>query len=196
MTVFCNSLHRGKGAAYTYFAEEVNQSISVGYRDCLAILESETKGLKLSRKEDGGRGGMGVDGSMCSSRDGEGRAWEGTGRQLLSRGISVVHKEGTHAEHVVDRMRFGEVVTKVLVARSPEDAVVAKAYALTQPVVAHQNGLGAPLLDAIIGNALGTFIVGLEWCWTLWITQVVESVPQGFSLLPIDEECDVLRFSR
>ena len=133
---------------------------------------------------------------MGSVSDGEGHAGKGTGWQLLVGGISVVHEEGTHSEYVVHWVGFGEVVTEVLNPRSPVDPVMSNAHALTDPVVAHQNGLGTPLLDAIIGNALGTVIVGLEGSGTLWITQIVESVPQGFSLLPIDEEGDVLCFSR
>ena len=112
-------------------------------------------------------------------------------RMVATRLEWVGHKVLAHVSDVRYRMRLHEIVTQVLATGAPVDIEVAKAHTLPDPMVAHHDGLGAALLDTVRCNALGTFIVRLERGGSLWVSQVMKGLPQWFSFLAIEKECDI-----
>jgi hypothetical protein len=49
------------------------------------------------------------------------------------------------------------------------DGVLALRYSIFDPVEAHIHCLQSALLDRVIDNSRGTFVVGLEQCSILWM---------------------------
>jgi len=68
-------------------------------------------------------------------------------------------------------MVLGEVIHLVGVTWLPKDVVLTLAGPVTDLIKMHVNGLGAFLLDVVIGNASGCGIVGLNWCFRLFVAK-------------------------
>ena len=66
-------------------------------------------------------------------------------------------------------MMLGEVVGQVVGSPLPQDGELPLGNSVPDPVEAHVNGFGSALLDGVIGNALGTFIVSDDCCGRLWM---------------------------
>lgn len=69
------------------------------------------------------------------------------------------------------RMVLGEVVRLIGFARSPVDLKLELIDPVADPVETHVHGAGAALFDRVIGNAFGTFIIGLDGGGRLWMAQ-------------------------
>ena len=109
-------------------------------------------------------------GRQCIPQQGAGgEVGEGT-RGSGARGGG--HKDVAQLPDVLHRMGLCEVVAQVQASVAPEDAEVAQADAVPQPMVSHQNSFGAPLLDTVIRNSEGTLIVSLDRCAALRIAKL------------------------
>ncbi len=67
--------------------------------------------------------------------------------------------------------------------------VLALVDLVSYPVKMHVNGLGAFLLDIVIGNTSGCGIVSLNGCGMLVMSKFLQGNAQGTSMFGIEEEC-------
>ena len=105
-----------------------------------------------------------------------------------------VEKSGALVQVGLDGMGLGEVVSKVIGARCPVDAVLLLLDPITDPVVAHVNGLGAFNADGLVGDTLGGGVVGNDGSGGLWVTEVGEGCAGGHTELAIQEEASKFCF--
>jgi hypothetical protein len=92
-------------------------------------------------------------------------------------------------------MVFREVVSQVGGSAFPVDKELALADAVADPIEAHVNGFGALLLDSVIGNAHGTFIVSLDGCGGLGVAKLCKGGEQHGGILSIEEKGAKFGFS-
>jgi hypothetical protein len=58
---------------------------------------------------------------------------------------------------------FGEIVSVVVDSGLPVDDELLLGGSVTQPVVAHGDGLAASLFDSVVQDSFGCVVVGLYW---------------------------------
>ena len=104
-------------------------------------------------------------------------------------GLIKIH--GAFGSMVVDRVVLGLVVAMVCGTRHPVDAELALSDAVSDPVKAHVDGFGAALLDSVIDDAVGHFVVRLDGSCRLGVTESFQRVADGAAFLGIVEKgCD------
>jgi len=64
---------------------------------------------------------------------------------------------------------FGKVVCLVGGAWAPKNMILPLLLAITEPVKLHMHGLGAFVLDSVIGNITGSVVVSLQRCSRLQV---------------------------
>jgi hypothetical protein len=67
------------------------------------------------------------------------------------------------------RVKFGVVIGHVALSWSPINVEFSLLDPISDPVETHVDGMGALLLDVVVGNAAGSGIVGLDWHGWLWM---------------------------
>jgi len=95
---------------------------------------------------------------------------------------------------VRDRKCLREEIREVVAARPPQNDVVAKGHAVTDPVVAHIDGFGATPANGLSGNAESGGVVGDERRWRLWVTKVGQGGTEGRGRLTVEEKAGDLGF--
>ena len=83
---------------------------------------------------------------------------------------------------------FGVVVGEVAFAGGPVDKELALGNPIVDPVELHVHGLGPALFAGVIGNGVGRGVVSCSGGRRLWVAHAVEDLPDGDTLLEIEEE--------
>ena len=89
---------------------------------------------------------------------------------------------------------LGPIVGKILFTRSPIDAELALAFAVSEPVEAHVHCFGALWLDFAVYNCISHSIVRLEGCSRLLMAEFLQSDLDVDNLVHCDEEGYKLSF--
>ena len=82
---------------------------------------------------------------------------------------------------------FGEVISKIVRTTVPMNDEVAFGNAITNPVKMHIHGLGATLLDRVIGNTSSASIVSLNESRRLGVTHLDESLAENGGFFAVVE---------
>ena len=109
--------------------------------------------------------------------------------------IRLMQVGGSHPAMMSWGVVLGVIVSKVGGTRFPVDMVLALLDSVLEPVESHVNGFGATLLDCVVEDAVGTGIVNLERGGWLGMSKLEEGLPDGNSVLGIDEGCPSFSFS-
>jgi hypothetical protein len=80
---------------------------------------------------------------------------------------------GSHQAVVGGWKVLGEIIGKVFWAGSPVDDELSLLYTVFDPVETHVDGFGATLANAIIGDAGGARVIGLNGGGWLRVAHVV-----------------------
>lgn len=91
-------------------------------------------------------------------------------------------------------MMLGEIIGEVVLTLRPGDYEVALSNAITDPVEMHVHGLGALLLDSVIGKAGSCIVVSLNWCRSLLEAEFLQSSTDGDSIFAVVEDACELVF--
>ena len=83
---------------------------------------------------------------------------------------------------------LGKVVAHVSGTFLPVDAEVALVDTVPDPVETHVDCFRAALLDCVIGDSHGTFVVCGDWGWWLGIAHFFKGGSEWACFLAIDEE--------
>ena len=67
-------------------------------------------------------------------------------------------------------MMLGVVISKVGDTQLPVNKELALAFAIAYPIKAHVDRFQSFLLDGVIGKAVGSRVVKLDWSGRLWVT--------------------------
>ena len=67
-------------------------------------------------------------------------------------------------------MMLGVVVAKVGDARLPVDEELALACVIAYPIKAHFDRFWSFLLDGVVGEAVSSGVVDLDWSGRVWVT--------------------------
>ena len=84
---------------------------------------------------------------------------------------------------------LGKIIGLVNGAFAPVNKELALAHAITDPVVSHVHGLGALLLDGVVGDAGCGAIVRLNRGWRLGVAQFLETRSKWASFFAIVKKC-------
>jgi len=100
-----------------------------------------------------------------------------------------------HGLMVGCQVMLSEVICFVGSAQSPKDIILALANMIMDPVEMHVNGLGALLLDVVVGNTSGSGVVGLNRGCGLGMAKLEEGNAQWTSMFGIEKQCTQFDFS-
>jgi hypothetical protein len=80
-------------------------------------------------------------------------------------------------------MMLGEVVGLIGFARLPVDDELTLVNPVTDPVETHVHGFGSALFYRVVGYAFIAFVVGLNVCGRLWMTEFCEGDAEASDIL-------------
>ena len=83
---------------------------------------------------------------------------------------------------------LGEVIRDVDTARSPEDEEMVLFDAVFDPIEPHVHGAATFLFNGIVGNAIGTCIVGLDGCSRLRVAHGSKDGAKHFGIFAVVKE--------
>ena len=89
---------------------------------------------------------------------------------------------------------LGEVVRKIVRAASPVYVELALLDSVLDPVESHVDGLGAALLDGVVGDTRGTRVVCLHRSCKLWVSHVLGHGSDGCCFFSVEKEGAELGF--
>jgi hypothetical protein len=92
------------------------------------------------------------------------------------------------------RMMLGEVVGLIGFFRLSVDNELALVNPVADPVETHVHGFGSALLDRVVGDAFSAFVVGLDGCGRLWMTEFLEGDAEAAGILRNVEQGPKLSF--
>jgi hypothetical protein len=87
-----------------------------------------------------------------------------------------------------------EIVCEVGAAWGPVHIKMFLLYSVTDPVVSHVNGSRSLLFDRVVGNAIGSRVVGADWCGRLGMAHVKESLAENGAFFAVDKKGSVFCF--
>ena len=87
-----------------------------------------------------------------------------------------------------DRVMLGIVIGLVALAGFPINVVLFLFLAVADPEKAHVKGLGALLLDSVVGQAGSSAVVGLDRGRRLFVAEVFQTGTDGDTFLAIEEQ--------
>ena len=89
---------------------------------------------------------------------------------------------------------FGKIIGAIEDALFPVYNKLSLSNAVADPIETHINGFGTFLFDNVIGNSVGSTVVGLDRCGWLGIPQFFEGDANRAGFFAIVEECSKFRF--
>jgi hypothetical protein len=119
-------------------------------------------------------------------------ATKSSGRRCFGGGSGSFEIAVAHAAMVRGRMMLGEVIGQVIATAAPVYQELALLDTVFDPIEAHIHGLGAFVLDGVIGNAGSTGIVGLDRRWWLLMAKCFQGVAVNRSIFGIVEDTSKL----
>ena len=88
---------------------------------------------------------------------------------------------------VLDWMMFGDIISFVVESFFPMDVKLALALTIAEPVKTHVHGFGAFLLDVVVHDASGDFVVELNRSGTLAMSEFFQCGAHGDEVLAVEE---------
>ena len=91
---------------------------------------------------------------------------------------------------------FREIICIIIASPPPINQEVTLLDAIADPVKAHVNGFGPPLLDGGIGDACGTCVVSLDGRCHLWVAHFFQGRAEHGCIFCVVKECTKFGFCR
>ena len=95
--------------------------------------------------------------------------------------VEFFEEDGPDFSVMSGAMMLSEVVGPIFITRGPVIFELALFHSILKPIKSHINGFAALLFDSSIDYAIGSGVIGLDWCWRLRMAQFFEGNSHGDS---------------
>ena len=104
---------------------------------------------------------------------------------MILLGIWLIQIFTVHDLMVGWSMVFGEIVSAIKGSGCPVYIKVFLTHAIADPIVSHVHGLGAFPFDRVVGDAIGSVVVGAHWSRGLGVSHFFECHAEGQADFPL-----------
>ena len=86
------------------------------------------------------------------------------------------------------------IVGKIVFSLFPMKMIFFLLTSITKPIKLHVHIFGSELYICVSYDAVGEYVVKLNWCWTLDVARFMQGIAKGKIVFAIDETQSSFRF--